>query len=207
MDHSRRLGPALLAALLLFALGSALIGCPSGPGSGVLKGKPPKGYVDTSVGPGDVLEITLLGEEDLPTTYRVEADGTIRFPYVSQVKVQGLTPPEISEKIAKKLSQGYFRNPQVHVFVKEYKSKKITVFGQVKKPGVIPYTDNMDIIEAITAAGGFSEKADRNSTTVTRVVSGRKHRIRVPVRDIGEGKRQNFMLKPGDVIFVPERLF
>lgn len=197
--------PSVLFFLSLSVL--AVFSCHNGPQTAVLKGTPPKGYVDTRVGAGDVLEITLLAEEGLPTKFRIEADGTIDYPYIHQVKVEGLTPPEIGRKIAKKLGKGYYRNPQVHVLVTEYKSKKITVFGQIKKAGVFPYTDNMDIIEAVTAAGGFSAKADKNSTTVTRIVNGRKHRIRVPVRDIGEGKRQNFMLKPGDVIFVPERLF
>lgn len=192
----------LLVLILVF-----FSGCHRGPQTSVIKGEPPKGYVDTRVGPGDELEITLLGEEKLPTKFRVEADGTLDYPYVQQVKVEGLTPPQIARALAKELSRGYFRNPQVHVLVTEYKSKRITVFGQVKKPGVITYTDNMNIIEAVTEAGGFTERADTNSTTVTRMIDGRKHRMRVQVRDIGEGRRQNFMLRPGDVIFVPERLF
>ncbi len=191
----------LFLMLILFS------GCHRGPQTSVIKGEPPKGYVDTTVGPGDELEITLLGEEKLPTKFRVEADGTLHYPYVQQVKVEGLTPPEIARRLAKELSRGYFRNPQVHVLVTDYKSKRITVFGQVKKPGVITYTDNMNIIEAVTEAGGFTDRADTNSTTVTRMIDGRKHRMRVQVRDIGEGRRQNFMLRPGDVIFVPERLF
>jgi protein involved in polysaccharide export with SLBB domain len=204
----RRVSFLCFVLLSLFGFLSAVtIGCHSGPQTAILKGDPPKGFVDTRVGPGDVLEITLLGEEGLPTKFRVEADGTLDYPYVKQVKVEGLTPPEIGRVLAGALSKGYFRNPQVHVLVTDYKSKKITVFGQVKKPGVIAYSDNMNIIEAVTEAGGFTEKADKNSTTVTRLVEGRKHRMRVKVRDIGEGNRQNFMLKPGDVIFVPERLF
>ncbi len=196
---SRR-ATALLAALLLGA-------CRPGPGTGVVAGSPPKGYVDTKIGPGDELEIVVVGEKDLPTKFRVEPNGTINFPYIRQVKVAGMTPPEAAHLIEKKLAEGYLRNPQVHVYVTEYSWKKITVFGEVKKPGVYPYTDNMDIITAITVAGGFTDQADLNATTVTRTVGGRTHRIRVRVRDIGEGRIQNFMLRPKDVIYVPKRLF
>jgi len=196
-----------LLVILLGAMADLLPGaCHPGPSTAVLKGAPPAGYVDTKIGAGDELEIVLLGE-DLPKQYRVEPNGSITFPYVQQVKVAGLTPPEAARLLAKKLGQGYFRNPQVHVYVKEYRSKRVTVFGKVKKPGVFSYTDNMNIIAAITEAGGFTDMADQNATTITRIVDGRKHRIRVRVKDIGEGKIQNFMLRPGDVIFVPKRLF
>ena len=196
----------VVGGLVVWAVVLSTAACRPGPTTGVLAGKPPKGYVDTRVGPGDVLEVKVLGER-LPTSYRVEPDGTIDFPFVRLIKVTGLTPPQIARAIAKKLSNGYLRNPQVHVFVKEYKSKRITIFGQVKKAGIYPYRDNMDIVEAITLAGGFTEMADRNATTLTRIVANRKHRIRVKVKDIGEGRIQNFMLRPGDVIYVPKRFF
>lgn len=181
--------------------------CRPGPPTGIIGGPLPKGFSDTRVESGDVLEIKVLGHDDIPNTYRVESDGTILFPYAHRVMVRGLTPPEIAERLAKKLSQGYLRDPQVLVFVKEYTSKRITIFGEVKKTGLFNYQDNLDIVAAITLAGGFTEMADRNATTITRVVNGRKHRIRVKVKDIGEGRIQNFMVRPGDVIFVPRRFF
>ncbi len=196
---------SLVGSLLLFL--GLVVSCHPAPSTGVLAGKPPKGYSDTKIGPGDELKIVVLGEDGLPDLYRVEPDGTINFPYIHQVKLAGLTPPVAARLLEKRLSQGYLRNPQVHIYVKEYSWKKVTVFGEVKKPGVYAYQDDMDIIGAITAAGGFTDRADQNATTITRVVDGRKHRIRVRVQDIGEGRIQNFMLRPKDVIYVPRRLF
>lgn len=173
---------------------------------GVVTGEPPKGFMDTSVGPGDVLEVAVLGQKDMPTTFRVEGDGTILYPLVGKVKVSGLTPPRVAHRIARRLRRGYLRNPQVTVFVKEYNSKKVTVFGQVHKPGIFLYKSNMSIIQAISKAGGFTDLADQNGTIITRTVEGRKHRLPVKVQDIGEGLEQNFILRPGDVVFVPKRL-
>ena len=196
----------ILALALLFAA-SAALGARCRPATpGVVTGDPPKGFMDTSVGPGDVLQIEVLGQKDMPTTFRVEGDGTILYPLVGKVKVGGLTPPAVAHRVARRLRQGYLRNPQVTVFVKEYNSKKVTVFGQVKKPGIYLYKSNMTIIQAISTAGGFTDLADQNGTIVTRTVDGRKHRIPVKVQDIGEGLEQNFILRPGDVVFVPKRL-
>jgi polysaccharide export outer membrane protein len=62
----------------------------------------------------------------------------------------------------------------------------------------------MNIIQAITIAGGFTRTAWRNRTNVTRIVGGEEQKIQVPVEAIGEGTQKNFALKPGDIIFVPE---
>ncbi len=173
---------------------------------GVVTGDPPKGFMDSSVGPGDVFEVKVFGQDDLTGTYRVEGDGTILYPLIGKVRVKGLTPPAIAAELARRLRRGYLRNPQVTVFVKEYNSKKVTVFGQVQKPGIFLYKSNMTIIQAITTAGGFTDLADQDGTIVTRVIDGRKHRIPVKVQAIGEGRAQNFILRPGDVVFVPKRL-
>jgi polysaccharide export outer membrane protein len=197
--------PLHLLLVLALALGSAGALCrPTVPG--VVTGDPPKGFHDSAVGPGDVFEVQVFGEKDLTGTYRVQGDGSILYPLIGKVKVSGLTPPAIAHQIARRLRRGFLRNPQVTVFVKEYNSKKITVFGQVQKPGIYLYKDNMTIIQAITTAGGFTELADQNGTIVTRFKDGRKHRVPVKVQDIGEGRAQNFMLRPGDVVFVPKRL-
>jgi polysaccharide export outer membrane protein len=186
-------------------IGFAFAGCQPVT-SGVVTGEPPQGFVDTTLGPGDVFEVRVYGDKDLSGEYRVEQDGTIDYPLIGKLKVSGYNPAEIGRRVARALRQGYLRNPQVSIFVKTYNSKKITVFGQVKKPGIYSYTDHMTIIQAITEAGDFTDVADRDSTIVTRMLDGRKHRIRVRVKSIGEGKEQNFVVRPGDVIWVPERL-
>ena len=99
------------------------------------------------------------------------------------------------------------RDPQVTVLVKDQMSKKIYVLGQVGHPGTFNYTPSMNVVEAITVAGGFTALAAKNDTTVTRQEAGKKTTLRVPVADIGEGRARNVYLQPGDIISVPERLF
>jgi polysaccharide export outer membrane protein len=162
---------------------------------------------DTTLGVGDTFDVCVFGEQDLTGTYRVGAEGTITFPLAGVIKVEGLDPQQVSQRIAERLSDGILRNPQVSVLVKEQTSKKVYILGQVSKPGTFTYTPSMSVVEAITVAGGFTPLAAKNDTTVTRNEQGTKSIIRVPVEDIGSGKAKNVYLHPGDIISVPERLF
>jgi len=162
---------------------------------------------DTTLGVGDVFSVQVFGEKDLSGKYQVSATGTIDYPLVGSVKVAGLTPPQIAALLRQGLANGYLKEPSVSVFVDSYNSKKISVLGQVTKPGTFNYVDNMSIIEAITLAGGFTPIASKNKITVTRVTGGTSKRLTVPVEDIGEGRASNYLLRPGDIVFVPERIF
>ena len=81
--------------------------------------------------PGDVFDVRVYSEKDLSGSYRVGSDGTIRFPLVGTVEVSGKTPEMVSDSISTALRNGYLRDPQVTVFVKEFRSKKVFVLGQV----------------------------------------------------------------------------
>jgi polysaccharide export outer membrane protein len=163
---------------------------------------------DTTLGPGDVFDVRVYGEEDLSSTYRVASDGTIDYPLIGTVNVDGLTPTDITKLLERKLLEGDFlKKPHVSILVKEYNSKKISVFGQVNKPGTFPYEEGMNVVEGISRAGGFTSMARPNDTTVTRVVSGAERKFKVPVEAIGQGRASNFILRPGDIIFIPERIF
>jgi polysaccharide export outer membrane protein len=160
-----------------------------------------------SLGPGDVVEIRVYQEVDLTGVYRLSPEGTVDFPLCGKVRLTGKTSSEAADTITGCLAKGYIRNPQVTVMVREYNSQKIFVFGEVQKPGTFPYESNMSIVQAITLAGGFTKLAARNNTNVTRTVEGKELKIRVPVEDIGQGRERNFVLQPGDIIFVPESFF
>jgi polysaccharide export outer membrane protein len=121
--------------------------------------------------------------------------------------VAGLTANAAAEKLRSCLADGYIRNAQVSVIIKEYNSKKVFVFGEVQKPGTFVYEDGMSIIQAVTLAGGFTKTASQNGTSVTRLVDGQEVKVKVPVQDIALGKAPNFGLRPGDIVFVPESLF
>lgn len=162
---------------------------------------------DTTLGPGDVFEVRVFRQDDMTGTYSVSSEGTISFPLVGVVEVAGKTPAEIERELRDRLADGYLREPQVSVLVKEYRSKKISVFGQVRDPGTFAFSEGMTVVEALARAGGFTDLARKNAVTVTRKLDAESKRYTVPVEDIGEGKAENFYVRPGDVVFVPRRLW
>ena len=159
-----------------------------------------------SLGPGDIFEVRVYQEKDLSNTYRVSDDGTISFPLIGTVAVHSLSSPQLANILQTRL-QAYLKNPQVSVFVKEFQSKKIYVFGQVRKPGTFSFEDGMNIIEAITLAGGLQPLADPHGTFVNRVTNGDEKKIKVSIKDIGKGEAPNLVLQPGDIVYVPESMF
>ncbi len=163
--------------------------------------------VASTLGPDDVIEITVFREANLSGVYRVSPEGNIQFPLIGVVVLDSKTALEVSTEIKLRLADGFLIDPHVSVFVKEYNSKKIFVFGQVKSPGTFKYDENMGIVQAITLAGGFSKTANDESVSVTRIKDGVEKRIKISVDKIGKGEAENFVLSPGDIIFVPESLF
>jgi protein involved in polysaccharide export with SLBB domain len=159
------------------------------------------------VGTDDVFEVRVYGEPELSGPYRVATDGTIDYPLAGRLHVSGLRSGEIQQLLVAKLEAGYLKTPQVTVTIKERNSQKITVFGQVAKPGQVPYYPNMTIVDAIANAGGFTGIAAKNSVNLRREVSGKIETHIFPVADITEGRSQNVMVLPGDVLVVDERVF
>lgn len=206
--------PRSTLAPLCVALALASAGCTTRGATGAGAGAPVSAAYEAApqvgaqtLGSGDVFEVRVVGEEDLSGAYRVASDGTITFPFCGRVDVGGKTAPETSEALTACLADGYIKNPQVTVFIKERNSKKVFVFGEVTKPGTFAYEDGMNVVQAITLAEGFSKLAARNSVVVTRIVDGKEQRIKVGVDDIGMGRQQNFLLQPGDIVYVPESFF
>ncbi len=191
----------ILAVFLLF-----VVGCPPPGGDDYIRLPVDTKSIRDSVtlGPGDVFEARVYGEKDLSGVHRVSSDGTIIFPLVGEVTVQNLSTTQIANLLQDKLADGYLKKPYVTIVIKEYNSKKIFVLGQVSKPGTFPFEGEMNVIQAITLAGGFTPMARKNSVIVTRVENQEELRIRVPVEKISEGLAPNLGLKPGDIVFVPE---
>ena len=200
MTTVRTLGTTFFACLL--------VACATGEQTAKMDGVSTSGQVlaAASFGPGDSFEIRVYGEPDLSGDFRVASDGTIDFPLVGKLRVEGQNASQLSATLSQQLSR-YIKQPDVSVFVKEFNSKKVFVFGEVKNPGTFPYEQGMNIIQAITMAGGFERLADQNGTFVTRVIEGKEERLQVPVKSIGKGDAANFALQPGDIVFVPETLF
>ncbi len=192
---------------ILLAVGCVLwAACTSSTSAPVKPAALPTPSENAVLGPGDVFEVRVFGEEGMSGAYRVAGDGTIDFPLVGKTMVDGLTASTLADELRQTLSK-YLNNPSVSVFLKEYNSRKVFVFGQVRQPGTFAYEQGMNIVQAITLAGGFEKLADQDGTSVTRVVEGREQRLKVSVKAIAEGRAQNFRLEPGDIVFVPETLF
>ena len=163
---------------------------------------------DTTLGPGDVFEVKVVGQTDLTGKYRIGADGTIQFPFVGAVAAAGKEPEELARDLAAALRDGgYLREPQVSVLIEQSNSKRLSVLGAVARPGTLPIVPGMTVIQAISQAGGFTAFADKDGTVVTRRVGGKLERFRVPMSDIARGTQEDFPLRAGDIVFVPERIF
>lgn len=114
---------------------------------------------DYIIGEGDVLKITVYDHDDLTTTVRVSGDGVISFPLIGQIEVKGMTLSEISDKITNMLADGYIVNPQVNIFVQEFRSKKAFIMGEVSKPGLYVLPGNTTFLELLSEAGGLTKDA------------------------------------------------
>ncbi len=118
------------------------------------------------IGSGDLLEISVYGAPEFTRQVRVADSGDISLPLLGVVHVAGLTIRQAELLVQKSLSDGYFTNPQVSIFEKEYGSQGISVLGEVQKPGIYPLPGARKLFDAISAAGGVTPKAG-NSITVT----------------------------------------
>ncbi len=161
------------------------------------------------VGPGDLFEVSVLGEKDLPKVFRVQPDGSVDFPYIDRVTVAGLEPQEIEEVIKKALvDRKILSDPQVTLVVTQYNSKKVSIVGAVQKPGSLPWSEGMKLVEAISLAGGLTALADGDHVRITRVVgANRTVTATVSVDDITDGQLGDVPLQAGDTIKVAQRVF
>jgi polysaccharide export outer membrane protein len=200
----------MLLALVCFAAASCRTPNAYGVGVGVVDANQvtttPKPGAAT-LGVGDLLEIRVYQENDLSGAFKVSPEGSIDFPLCGRISVASMTSSRAADAITACLKDGFLKNPQVTVMVREYTSKKVFVLGEISKPGTFPYEENMSILQAVLLAGGFTKLSAKNGTSVTRLVNGQETRVRVPVADIEQGREKNFPLQPGDIIFVPESFF
>jgi polysaccharide export outer membrane protein len=171
--------------------------------------KLPPPVATTSVGPGDTFTVLVMGEHDFPGEYHVQADGTVTFPFLDRVKVDGLEPQQVEELLKKELEdKKILTRPQVFVAVKQYNSKHITLIGALAKPGILPWVDGLKLVDAIMLSGGLSPLADADHVLLTRqVVGGGAVTASVNIDAITEGKLSDIPLQAGDTIKIGARMF
>ena len=133
------------------------------------------------VGVGDILDISVLGHDDLKTSDIVGPDGIITFPYIDTIKVEGLTLKEISSRLTEVLSPNYIKFPEVIVRLQEPRSQKFYVYGEVKNPGVYRLDKHMTVLKAISMAGGYSAFANKKVIKILRPKTGEPGYEGIPV--------------------------
>jgi polysaccharide export outer membrane protein len=182
---------------------SACLMLPGGLRAAADEGRGLGGYPRMLIGPGDLLSITVYGEEkDMPTDYLVDSEGSIVFPLVGLFHCSGLTQAQMSKSLAKEL-KAFEKRPQVTVLIKESNAFTISVLGSVQKPGKYPIRGVPDLLSAISEAGGPNEDAALGSAIL---VHG-KTKQRVDLSDDLQGSgtiKEHIVLYPGDVLMVPK---
>ena len=168
------------------------------------------------IGAGDLLKITVYDNPDLTTEARVSNDGKITFPLIGEVHVSGITASEIERMIGLFLEDGYIVKPQVSVFIAEYKSKKVSVLGEVAKPGLVILPGKSTLLEVISDAGGITLNAGETLTIQRKANSAATEKSGsneiVEVVDLKklfeEGDvTANVSVVDGDSIYVPKAAF
>ena len=167
---------------------------------------------DYVVGPQDVLNVRIYGEDKLSGKIRIDNDGSFPFEYLGRVKAEGMTTAQIEMYLVKALGDGYLRTPQVSVEVIEYRSQSVFVTGEVRSPNKYMLPGNSTLMDVLTLAGSVTQNAGnwvqithgRQGAEVLGPAVSAEYDMRVNLRDIQTGKAQNVKMRDGDTIFVPK---
>jgi polysaccharide export outer membrane protein len=157
------------------------------------------------IGPKDLLEITVIGFQDLNKRYRVSEEGKITLPYLGDVDVQGLTRSELEKKLAKLLEEKYMQNPQVSVLIVEYQSRRVFLIGAVAKAGPYELLGRQTLLRMISVAGGLTPEAGSEIIVMRQLPDGNKTALHIPIDDLvlkGDASL-DIPLQADDIINVP----
>lgn len=180
------------------------------------------------LGIGDQVAVNVLGEAEFTGTFRVGSDGSIDYPYLRAIPVRGATTEELARTLTEKLKDGYLKDPQVTVSIKEFQSQKILIVGAVTKPGRYVLTGETKIIDALSMAGGITSSGGKrvillrgDPESLAQQKSEEKDNLKslseVKISDkveptiidyyglVHQGDfSQNLVLRDGDIINIPE---
>jgi polysaccharide biosynthesis/export protein len=171
------------------------------------------------LGPGDLIEIGVFGVDNFRHTLRISASGIVKLPLVEPITASGLTAAELEQKLAALLDGEVIRNPQVSVFVKEYRSQPVLILGAVKNPGQYQITLQLNIVDILAMAGGLLPNAGDEAVVQRRTSetgpndhaeagSDGHDVIKVNLRELLEkgDMSLNIPVRGGDVVHIQERL-
>jgi polysaccharide biosynthesis/export protein len=168
-------------------------------------GTPPRVEAPYIIGPDDVLSIIFWKDKDLSADVTVRPDGKVSLPLLNDIQAQGRTPDELRDAL-KQAALAFVEDPNPTVMVKEIKSRRVFITGQVEKPGPYPLTGETTVLQLIAMAGGMREFADGSNISIMRKgADGRTQVLAFNYKDVLRRKNldQNVQLKPGDTVVVP----
>ncbi len=206
----------LRSAFLLFALP---VGLNFGLAQNASVRAPSNPRVDYTIGPGDILIVSIAESPELSGKYRITQTGYLVLPMVPRpIRAEGLSPRQISQAIAESLKTAdLVREPTVNVFVEEYHSRTLTVLGAVAKPSVYPLEKPTTVLEALSVAGGLIPTSGNELTLIRNDVDhltensqpgdsakASDSRVKIDLAKLlkGEDPSLNILVRPGDVISV-----
>jgi polysaccharide export outer membrane protein len=192
---------AILCALLLLV--SLTDGSMAASGPAAPSPTAPDNYI---LGPGDQIEINVFGEPDLTRMVTIKPDGVIALPLINQVTAAGKTAAQLEVELTKKYAR-YLKTPSVAVLVRQFRMNPVYVMGEVSKPGRYDLIYDMTFLDALTLAGGATDKANLDGAQLVRVENGKSKAIPIKANQMIQGKAQtpNLKLQTGDLIYVPRR--
>jgi len=173
------------------------------PAVGTAAGTPQRS--DYIIGPEDLLEISVFELEGLNKTVRVSEEGMINLPLLGEVQAEGQTRRGLEETVRALLEEKYINNPQVSVFIREYRSRSVSVIGSVQKPGSYKLLGARTLIHMISEAGGLTDRAGPELYLMRIGADGRSSRITVDIEELMvQGLPEaNLVVRAGDVINIP----
>jgi polysaccharide export outer membrane protein len=172
--------------------------------------KPPSGGLPVVqdpnyiIGPQDVIDISVWKEPDLSRLVPVRPDGKISLPLLNDVQAAGLTPTQLGAQITANLTQ-YVTSPQVTVIVSQINSQRIYILGEVARPGTYTLIPDMNVLQALSNAGGLTAFANSKKVYILRQGNAKEQKIPFNYKNLISGKDtgDNIALKAGDTIVVP----
>ena len=154
--------------------------------------------------PGDVLQISVWREAELEREVEVSPDGFIAYPLIGEVAVSGLSIEEVRVEIVRRLKE-FVPRAVVTVSLKEMRGNRVYVLGKVNRPGVFPFFDSLDVMQALSLAGGGARFAELEHIKIIRRDGDQQRSIQFDYLQVQRGERldQNIQLRSGDTVLVP----
>ncbi len=154
--------------------------------------------------PGDVVQISVWKETDLQADVLIRPDGGISFPLAGSLQAAGHTVAELTAELETRIRK-FIPDAVVTVTVKNAAGNRIYVLGKVNRPGDFPLIGPIDVMQALTLAGGATPFADLNGIRILRREGEHQTSIRFRYGDISRGRKldQNILLQNGDTVVVP----